>query len=51
MYSLPGVAHVIQDGDRIAQLVVVRLASVEWSLVERLDETARGSRGHGSTGQ
>ncbi len=43
--------HTVQDGDRIAQLVVSRLAPVEWSEVDSLEETARGAGGHGSTGR
>ena len=39
------------DVERIAQLVVSRLADVEWGLVETLDATERGERGHGSTGR
>ena len=38
------------DGDRVAQLVVSRLAAVEWSEVASLDDTERGAGGHGSTG-
>jgi len=40
----------IHNGDRIAQLVVSRLAEVTLCEVEELSETARGSGGHGSTG-
>ena len=40
-----------QNGERIAQLVIGRLPEVEWSVVERLDTTSRGERGHGSTGR
>jgi dUTP pyrophosphatase len=51
LYCLPGAApYLVQDGDRIAQLVVSRLASVEWREVDTLDETHRGAGGHGSTG-
>jgi dUTP pyrophosphatase len=51
LYCLPGAApFVVNDGDRIAQLVVSRLAPVEWSEVDTLDDTARGAGGHGSTG-
>lgn len=41
----------IRDGDRIAQLVVARLAPVEVVRVEALGATARGDGGHGSTGR
>lgn len=36
--------------DRIAQLVVQRVETVEWEVVEDLDVTARGEGGYGSTG-
>jgi dUTP pyrophosphatase len=50
MYCLPGAeGHVVRDGDRVAQLVVARLASLRWSEVAELDATARGAGGHGST--
>lgn len=41
----------IGNGDRIAQLVVTRLGSLEVVEAEELTETARGVGGHGSTGQ
>lgn len=37
-------------GDRIAQLVLVRLAALEPSVVEELPASARGEGGFGSTG-
>ena len=51
MYCLPGSApHDVQDGDRIAQIVVARLSEVDWLVVDELDQTGRGEGGHGSTG-
>lgn len=51
LYCLPDAApFTVNDGDRIAQLVVSRLAPVEWCAVDTLDETERGAGGHGSTG-
>ena len=51
LYCLPVVGSFeVHDGDRIAQLVVSRLATVQWDEVETLDETSRGTAGHGSTG-
>jgi dUTP pyrophosphatase len=41
---------VIRRGDRIAQMVVAPVTRIAWSIVERLDETERGSGGYGSTG-
>jgi dUTP pyrophosphatase len=42
--------HVVRHGDRIAQLVVSRLAELPVVEVEALTPTARGASGHGSTG-
>ena len=38
-------------GDRIAQLVVQRVESVEWQEVDSLDDSDRGLGGWGSTGR
>lgn len=40
----------IQDGDRIAQLVLQKVEQIDWNLVDSLDNTERGSGGFGSTG-
>jgi dUTP pyrophosphatase len=40
----------IQDGDRIAQLVVSAYQRINWQEVITLPETVRGAGGHGSTG-
>jgi dUTP pyrophosphatase len=40
----------VQRGDRIAQLVVQRVETVEWLEVDALDDTERGLGGFGSTG-
>jgi len=41
----------IQNGERIAQLVVAKHERVEWQRVEMLDETVRGQGGFGHTGK
>ncbi len=41
----------IQDGERIAQMVVAKHETVEWQAVEDLENTERGSGGFGSTGK
>ena len=41
----------IQDGERIAQLVVARHEEVTWLPVEELGETERGAGGFGHTGR
>lgn len=41
---------IIERGMRIAQMVIARHETVQWEMVETLDNTARGSGGFGSTG-
>ena len=43
-------SYAIQPGERIAQLVIARYETVQWQLVNSLNETARGAGGFGSTG-
>jgi len=40
----------VRRGDRIAQLVVLAVAAVEWLEVDELDATMRDTFGFGSTG-
>jgi dUTP pyrophosphatase len=40
----------IENGERIAQLVIAKHERVAWKEVDELDETMRGSGGFGSTG-
>lgn len=42
---------VIQDGERIAQIVVARYEQARWNAVESLDDTERGEGGFGHSGQ
>ena len=42
---------IVRDGERIAQLVVARHETVEWTPVEELDATERGAGGFGHTGR
>ena len=41
---------IIEDGERIAQMVISKHEIIQWDEVEILDETERGSGGFGSTG-
>ena len=41
---------VINDGERIAQMVVAKHEQVDFCLTEQLDETERGAGGYGHTG-
>ena len=44
------VPFTINDGDRIAQMVIARHETAAFQIVETLDETDRGAGGFGSTG-
>ena len=48
--NLSDVPFVINDGERICQMVVARCERVEWVPSEQLTQTARGSGGFGHTG-
>lgn len=41
---------VINDGERIAQMVIAKHETVQFTLVEELDATDRGAGGYGHTG-
>lgn len=40
----------IQDGERIAQMIVARYEQVQWQAVTELSETVRGAGGFGHSG-
>ena len=50
LVNLSGETHVIENGERIAQLVIARHERVEWEKVQQLQQTDRGVEGFGSTG-
>ena len=41
---------IIEDGERIAQMIIARHEQAEWEQVEVLDETERGAGGFGHSG-
>jgi dUTP pyrophosphatase len=43
--------HIVHNGDRIAQLVISRMAEVELQEAGELAASERGAGGHGSTGR
>jgi dUTP pyrophosphatase len=43
-------AFEIRKGDKIAQLVIQKVESVKFNVVDELDDTVRGAGGFGSTG-
>jgi len=50
LVNLSNSDFVIQDGERVAQLIIAKHERIIWQEVTVLDETARGSGGFGSTG-
>ncbi len=51
LVNLSAEPFVIEDGERIAQMVIARHEQAEWTEVQTLDETERGSGGFGHTGK
>ena len=51
LVNLSNEPFIIENGERIAQLVIARHEQAEWELVEELAETDRGAGGFGSTGK
>ncbi len=41
---------IVEDGQRIAQMVIAKYETIEFELVEELDDTERGHGGFGHTG-
>lgn len=50
LINLSNEAFVIEDGERIAQMIIARHERAEWMEVSELTETERGAGGFGSTG-
>ncbi len=51
LINLSNEEFVIENGERICQMVVAAHATVEWDLVEVLEESERGAGGFGHTGK
>lgn len=51
LINLSQETFIIEDGERIAQMVIARHEQAEWQEVELLDETERGAGGFGHTGK
>jgi dUTP pyrophosphatase len=51
LVNLSAEPFVIEDGERIAQMVIARHEQAEWTEVQTLDKTERGSGGFGHTGK
>ncbi len=51
MVNLSDTPFVIEDGERIAQMVIARHEQAEWEETDVLDETERGEGGFGHSGK
>jgi len=51
LVNLSNETFVIDDGERIAQMVIAKHENAEWNIVHELTDTARGVGGFGSTGK
>ncbi|MBL4709056.1 MAG: dUTP diphosphatase [Flavobacteriales bacterium] len=51
LVNLSKETFIIENGERIAQMVIAAHEQAEWVEVENLDETKRGAGGFGSTGK
>jgi dUTP pyrophosphatase len=50
LVNLSNEVFVIEDGERIAQLIIAKHERAQWEVVAELSETVRGAGGFGSTG-
>lgn len=50
LVNLSDKPFIVNNGERICQMVVTRYNRVEWEQVDSLDETERGAGGFGHTG-
>ena len=51
LVNLSSEEFIVEDGERIAQMVIARYEQAEWQEVDVLDETERGAGGFGHTGK
>lgn len=51
LVNLSSEEFVVQDGERIAQMVVAKHEQIRWEITEVLSDTERGAGGYGSTGK
>jgi len=50
LINLSNEPFTIQNGDRIAQMVIAKYEKITWHQVEKLSDTERGAGGFGSSG-
>ncbi|MDF2449907.1 MAG: deoxyuridine 5-triphosphatenucleotidohydrolase [Bacteroidota bacterium] len=50
LVNLSDTKFVVNDGERVAQMVIARHEQIKWEQTDSLDETQRGAGGFGHTG-
>jgi dUTP pyrophosphatase len=50
LINLSNTSFIINDGERIAQMVIAKHEQINWMEVTSMNETDRGSGGFGHTG-
>jgi len=51
LVNLSDTEFVINDGERVAQMIIAKHEQASWGEVEELTETSRGAGGYGHTGK
>lgn len=51
LINLSDTEFIINNGDRIAQMIIAKHESITWTICETLEETERGEGGFGHTGK
>ena len=51
LVNLSNESFIIEDGERIAQMVIAKHEQADWELVEELESSERGAGGFGHTGK
>jgi dUTP pyrophosphatase len=51
LINLSNEDFVVESGERICQMIIASHETVQWNLVEKLEETERGQGGFGHTGK
>lgn len=51
LVNLSNEKYIVEDGERVAQLVFAKFEQAQWEVTEELTETSRGAGGFGSTGK
>ncbi len=51
LVNLSNDAFVINNGERVAQMVIAKHETIEWYSVAKIESTSRGAGGFGSTGK